>query len=428
LGPVNRSSLPPFPALPDSPVPGEPHPDAVRFILRLGRALHECGYASHRLESILLRAADRIGLPAQFFTTPTSIFAAFGPLERQRTYLLRVEPGGQDLGRMADIDAVIGDVVRRGSVPLAEGAARIDAIMAGPSRYGPVVLVLAFGVASAASARFLGGGWQEVLIGGATGLLTGLMSRLAASRATLGRVFEPLSAFLVAALVSFASATITPLSVPTGTLAGLIVLIPGLTFTVAMTELTNRHLVAGISRLSGALMLFLAIAFGVALGNQLVGRLAGEVPSVAPTALPGWTEVPALVVATLGFTVLLHARLRDAPWVLLVGAAAIWFSRLGAVALGVELGSFIGALTVGVASNVLSRLRDQPSSVTQVPGILFLVPGSVGVRSLFSMLDQEVIRGVETTFQMLLIGASLVAGILVANVVAPSRHLREGSV
>ena len=144
-------SLPPFPALPESPIPGEPHPDAVRFILRLGRALHVCGYASHRLESILLRAADRIGLPAQFFTTPTSIFAAFGPLERQRTYLLRVEPGGQDLGRMADIDAVIGDVVRRGSVPLAEGAARIDAIMAQPSRYGEVVTLLSFGVASAVS-------------------------------------------------------------------------------------------------------------------------------------------------------------------------------------------------------------------------------------------------------------------------------------
>jgi uncharacterized membrane protein YjjB (DUF3815 family) len=77
---------------------------------------------------------------------------------------------------------------------------------------------------------------------------------------------------------------------------------------------------------------------------------------------------------------------------------------------------------------VISRLRDQPSSVTQVPGILFLVPGSVGVRSLFSMLDQEVVRGVETTFEMLLIAASLVAGILVANVLAPSRHLREGAV
>lgn len=425
---MRRPSLPPFPALPESPVPGEPHPDAVRFILRLGRALHVCGYASHRLESILLRAADRIGLPAQFFTTPTSIFAAFGPLERQRTYLMRVEPVGQDLGRMADIDGVIGDVVRRGTVPLAEGAARIDAIMAQPSRYGPAVVLLAFGVASAASARFLGGGWREVVIGAASGLATGAMAWLAGRHAALGRIFEPVSAFLVAAMVALASATLVPLSVPTGTLAGLIVLIPGFTFTVAMTELTNKHLVAGISRLSAALIVFFAIAFGVALGGRLVGRVVGEVPSIPAVPLPGWTELVALVGATLGFSVLLHARLRDAPWVLLVGAAAIWCSRLGALALGVEMGSFVGALTVGVASNGISRIRDQPSSVTQVPGILFLVPGSVGVRSVFSMLDQEVIRGVETTFQMLLIGSSLVAGILVANVLTPSRHLREGAV
>jgi uncharacterized membrane protein YjjP (DUF1212 family) len=409
-------------------VPGETHPDAVRFILRLGQALHTCGYAAHRLESILLRAADRIGVALQVFSTPTSIFVAFGQQDAQRTYLMRVEPGGQDLGRLADIDGVIGEVVRRGTLPLAEGAARIDAIMGSPSRYRGSAIVLAGGVASAAAARFLGGGWREVVVGGVAGLVTGLMAWFAGRFKTLERVYEPAAAFLVAALVAFTSAVLLPLSVPTATLAGVIVLVPGFMLTVAMTELTARHLVAGISRFSGAMMQFLAIAFGVALGTQVVSRLAGAVPSVAAEALPGWTELVALVGATVGFSVLLHARMRDAPWILAVGAAAIWFSRLGANALGPELGSFIGALTVGVTSNVISRLRDQPSSVTLVPGILFLVPGSVGVRSLFSMLDREVIAGVETTFQMLLIAVSLVAGLLMANVVMPSRHLRDGAV
>ena len=422
------TSLPPLPALPESPIPGEPHPDAVRFILGLGKALHRCGYASHRLESILSRAADRIGLPAQFFSTPTSIFAAFGPQDRQRTYLMRVEPAGQDLGRMADLDVVIGEVVRRGTVPLAEGAARIDAIMAAPGRYRQALITLAYGIASAASARFLGGGWREVLAGAAAGLLTGGIAILATRQRTVERIFEPVAAFAVALLVSFISALAAPLSTPTAILAGLIVLIPGLTLTVAMTELSSRHLVSGISRLSAAMMLFLGIAFGVALGTEIAGRLAGDIPSVPIEPLPGWTDIPALMGAALGFTILLHARLRDMPWILLGGAVAIWGSRLGADLVGPELGSFIGALAVGVASNVISRLRDQPSSITLVPGILFLVPGSVGVRSLFSMLDQDVLRGVETTFQMLLIAASLVAGILISNVLTPSRHLREAVV
>ena len=63
---------------PPAPSPAdEPSPDAAAFILRLGKALHRSGYAAHRLEAILERAAVRLGLDAQFFSTPTSIFASF---------------------------------------------------------------------------------------------------------------------------------------------------------------------------------------------------------------------------------------------------------------------------------------------------------------------------------------------------------------
>src|SRR5215216_4013503 len=72
--------------------------DAIGFILRLGKALHSSGYAAHRLEQVLDQSADRLGLTSQFFSTPTSIFASFGHQEDQRTFLIRVEPGGVDLG------------------------------------------------------------------------------------------------------------------------------------------------------------------------------------------------------------------------------------------------------------------------------------------------------------------------------------------
>ena len=49
--------------------------------------------------------------------------------------------------------------------------------------------------------------------------------------------------------------------------AGLIVLVPGLPLTTALTELATRHLAAGPARLSGALVLFLSIGFGTAQDN-----------------------------------------------------------------------------------------------------------------------------------------------------------------
>ncbi len=66
---------------------------AVGFVLRLGRALHVYGLSADALEYNLQAMSDRLGLEANFFTTPTSIFAAFGPPERQHTHLIRVYPG-----------------------------------------------------------------------------------------------------------------------------------------------------------------------------------------------------------------------------------------------------------------------------------------------------------------------------------------------
>jgi len=47
--------------------------DPIGFVLRLGRALHTFGYSADRLEAVLTKCSERLGLKSQFFSTPTSI-------------------------------------------------------------------------------------------------------------------------------------------------------------------------------------------------------------------------------------------------------------------------------------------------------------------------------------------------------------------
>ena len=42
----------------------------------------------------------------QFFTTPTAIMAGFGPLDDQHTFLIRVQPGELNLGRLSALDEI----------------------------------------------------------------------------------------------------------------------------------------------------------------------------------------------------------------------------------------------------------------------------------------------------------------------------------
>jgi len=394
---------------------------AVDFVLRLGRGLHRYGYPAHRLEETLGGAARRLGLEGQFFSMPTALFASFGAYDSQRTFQIRVAPGDVELGRLARLDA-IGAEVADGRRSPADGARALDEVMAASAPYGAVLTTAAFALTSAAAARFFGGGAREIVLAAAIGLATGLIAAASSRAPGIARVFEPLAAFAAAFLAAAATAVAGPLSGYTATVAGLIVLIPGFGLTVAMIELATRNLVSGTARIMGALGTFLAIGFGVALGGRLAARIFGVPVESEPVALPAWTEFVALVAAPIGFTVLLRAEARDAGWIGLAGALAFAGTRLGAVFLGPELGAFVGALALGVASNAYARALGRLEIVPLVPGMLLLVPGSLGFRSLSSLVGGDTVVGVEVAFRMTLIAMSLATGLLLANVLLPARR------
>lgn len=393
---------------------------AISFILRLGCALHQFGYASHRLEELLEQSSERLQLHGQFFSTPTSIYCGFGKLEQQRTFLIRAEPGNLNLGKLVDLDVVLTEVIHHRISP-AEGSERIDKIVDALPEYNAVVRTLAYGAASAAASQFFGGGWKELGMSALIGVFIGLLSLLAKKIPSLDKVFDPVAAFVAATLAHSCTHLFGSYSVFITTLAGLIILMPGFTLTVALTELTTRNLVSGTSRLSGALIVFFGMGFGVTLGAKVSSLLFGAAKAGASWPLPAWSQYIALLVMPLAFAVLLRAHKRDFGWIILVVALAVIASRVGALLIGQELAPFIGALTVGIASTLYSQWLRRPATVTQAPGILLLVPGSVGFRSIAALLDSQIVPGLETAVQMILTATALVAGILIANILLPVR-------
>lgn len=392
----------------------------VGFLLALGRALHGAGHSSQGLEEMLELAAARLGVPGEFFTTPTSMFAAFGHDERQRTYLLRVQPEGPDLGRLAGIKTVL-DRVLQGSLAPAEGANQLRALAESGSPYSRLLTTAAYPFSSGASTAFLGGGPREIVLASALGLVTGLLALIAERHPTLERVFPTVAAFVVALLATSAGVLLGNLSVSTAILGGLIVLLPGLMLVGAMGELATGHLSSGTARAAGAFIVFLGIGFGTALGTRVAELLVGAAPVTPPGGLPVKFIWVALMAAALAFAILLKADRRDIPWIVIGALVAILASRLGGLVVGSELAPFFGSFGVAVAGWVYATRTSRPASVVVAPGVLVLVPGSVGFRSIAALMDSSVVAGIDTAFSALLTGIALVVGLLVANVVLPSR-------
>ena len=122
------------------------------------------------------------------------------------------------------------------------------------------------------------------------------------------------------------------------------------------------------------------------------------------------------VIAPLAFMVLLNAEARDAGWILVSCLIAYATARFTTDAFGDQLASFVSAAVVTALSNILARLRGSSAMVTAVPGLLILVPGSIGFRSVSSMIGAEVEAGIATAFHVAMIGISLAAGIVAGSV------------
>ena len=139
-------------------------------------------------------------------------------------------------------------------------------------------------------------------------------------------------------------------------------------------------------------------------------------------ALPEWTLWAAVLATPIAVTVLLQGRVRDMPWIMLASVAGFLGGQAGTALLGPALGACLGALSVGLAAHAYERWLGRPALVALVPGVLLLVPGSTGFRSLALLVDQQVVIGIDAAFATLLTAASLVAGLLMAEMIADARR------
>ena len=396
--------------------------DAIAFVLALGRALHRYGTPADRLEEALKVCCQRLDLNAEVFTAPTALIMSFGAPTELKTRMLRFEGSELDMGKLDQVDE-IADAVSEHRMQPAEGISRLDAIIAAPPRFGHALSTLMHGVTAGALAVFFGGSLEDVAVAAAIGLMLGLLAQYAKRSTDQARVFELVAAAFAAFAADVVSAmwhSVTPSIV---TIASLIILLPGMSLTVAMTELATRHLIAGTARLMSAVIVLLELVVGVALGERAAAAIV-HVHQAVPVPLPAWAPWVALVASSISVAIVVQAQVRAFGWILAASVVGYLGNVVGISWLGGQMGVMVGAFALGVLGNVYARLLKRPAQVVLVPAVLLLVPGSMGFRGMTSLLTRDTLSGVETVFAMFVVAIAIVAGLLIANaVVSPRRSL-----
>jgi uncharacterized membrane protein YjjP (DUF1212 family) len=449
--------------------------EVADYLLDIGATLAAYGCPSYRIEDVIRLIADVEGFRADPFALPTGLFLrvtgmdGFGPQVHRMT---RVVESGVDLTRLTVIDQIFNDVIERKST-IEQARARIRECMAGPPEWSPALVFMATVVVSGASAVFFQGGALEVLVAAIVGAviaggrraltITSSSSSSSSSNKMLGFGFgfgalptatkeEPkenavvlsarrnsrrllgdfLGGLFTAACAGLAlrvwPETRPEVIVP----AGAIALFPGMTFTTGVAEVAQKNLVSGGARLIDSAVTLLLILFGVALVSGLQGVAGVHAPewlggTGAAAARPGLAlpyHALALLASSVAFGALFQIP-RRWLWAALVSSMTGWGVATFAVRHHVpgHVTAFLAALAVCVVSNGLARATNRPSQLFQLPGMMLLVPGSFGFLSLGEFLENDTTHGLQRGFTMALVGAALVIGVLVANVIAPARKL-----
>ncbi|MEZ6096430.1 MAG: threonine/serine exporter family protein [Pirellulaceae bacterium] len=298
--------------------------------------------------------------------------------------------------------------------------ARLIEIDGAPERFNTAIQLFSCSIACACAAVFLGGGWRESLFASIAGGLIFLWEKLLKRIAPNEFALEITASFLTAMFAVLVSNWIVDFHDRIATLGSLIILVPGFSFTLAFSEISNRHLSSGVARLAGAMVAFLMLVCGVALAWRLCGEW--HLPSSSSPGISEWAYMLAAIISPIALAVVFQARMNDWLVISVVAWAGLAVATFLGPLKGVEFGAFSGAFVIGFLANAFARFVDRPALIPQMPATLMLVPGSLGYRSLTAFLENQGIEGMESAFITTMVAASIVSGLLAANLIMPPRR------
>lgn len=395
----------------------------VKFILRFGKALHSAGAPAHTLEATMQDMCQLLGIRGTFISQPTAILSSFSNGDEEVTKIERVEPMGVNLGKLSNLDNVAREVIRN-EISYEEGYQKLESILDDPEPFGKRIHLAFFLFSAAGFMVLFGGTWSDLVAAMIVGGLMGLMSIVKPTIGLVGQLFEAIVA-VVASLATYLLAKLFPeLNVGVIIISSLIIFMPGLFITIAIAEIATNNLVSGTARLVGGVMILLKLTFGVFIGSKIASWFKYPALDLALGEIPFWVTYITLPATAFLSVINFKANRADWKYVTIAGIYGFLCSKLGAYYLGPELGMFFGGTCVGAMSNIFARVKDKPSSIFQWPGIILLVPGSVGYRGMTSLFERDVVTGLDTAFTMVTLAMALVVGVFFGNIlVKPRRSL-----
>ncbi|KAI8918620.1 hypothetical protein DFJ77DRAFT_304301 [Powellomyces hirtus] len=320
---------------------------------------------------------------------------------------------------------------------LDECLVELQAVLQSPGDYHKAIRILAGAFQSGVIAILLfKGSWADGLAAFVLGAFTSLALFLSELLGFEGAV-ELLASMAVAAIARFVepfgfwsqiSGHGHGLCHEIVSLAGVCQLLPGTAITLGMLELGSTNPVAGSVRMFQAFVRALKLGYGLTIGSRLAIHLFQLVSvwedsdplccPVATKAIDLW-RLPLWIPMNLSIMINLKAY----PWqwahMSVTSLTGYCISLLAAQWFNSDTTAGLAAFSMAVVANLYARRNDDVAIGPILSGIVWLVPGGIGVRGAMAAVAKETVNsGTAFGIDMITRAMSIAVGIYMANVVA----------
>ncbi|KAF9544468.1 hypothetical protein EC957_012070 [Mortierella hygrophila] len=393
------------------------------LLIRLCKSLIRYGAPSHRIELAMEAMCKTFGVDGSFAFLPGLMMISFGDSDTHtsETHLIKCAQGF-DMGRLAKVNKIARAVVY-GDLEPSEALMELKEINNEKPPYGMWVMFASFAVSSGLIAPLVfKGSWYDMLAGMGLGSVVGLTSLLASRYSVYSNVFEVSTSIVIA----FVAKALRDYVCFTGVvLSGIVMLLPGLSLTTAIMELSSRYMISGSVRMFYSLIYCLFLGFGLSIGSNLWDVFKEPPPGdlkmgyCHPATEPWrWVLFPFLAIS---FNIQLYATPKQWPAMIVCSSVGYAVSEFAGLYWphSLHIAAAVSAFVVGLLGNIYERLTHELAFVPILGAILLIVPGGMGVRSSLLLLDQtgNAAQGTVFALQMIIVALSIAVGLFASTLI-----------
>ncbi|MBO1337592.1 threonine/serine exporter ThrE family protein [Streptomyces sp. VRA16 Mangrove soil] len=404
--------------------------------VRLGDALLSYGGSAEEAVAGMLVTAETYGLSycEPGVTLSEVALSGYAPGELTPLHARRViRRHGTDYRALGRVHSLVDRIGAR-QLSLEEARAEAARILDAPAESGRWArrrVPVQTGIVAAGASLVFGGGPRSLLCAFVAGLLGSVLCGWLGRHGVPAFYRYTVASMPAAAMALLVSRVAPPSAVPAIVVAGVLGLLPTVTFVSAVQDALTGHYLTAMGRLCDAVLVFAAVVTGVVIVLGVGDLLGFGVPLVPSVSRAEYLGTPVVGVVVFAVAVAARARTARRDWlpaaVLAVAgfAVSVEFRVLGLSAL---VGTALVAAGVGCAGHWVARRRRESALPLVVPGIAPLLPGGVLYGSLGALASGRTTEGLGGMVDVAAVTLALAVGVGLSGEVGQLvRRVRRGA-